>query len=99
MPKFLCMVLALVAGTAAGCSSSQSPATTQAGGAGDQSRGPRAGAAPSACRDLPSADDLKQWLTAAPATGGEAGGLFSGRREWAAIVDRSGRICAVAVAT
>jgi uncharacterized protein GlcG (DUF336 family) len=73
-------------------------ATTQAGSAADQSRGAKAGAAPASCRDLPSADDLKKWLREAPAQG-EAGGLMSGRMEWASVVDRSGEICATAVAT
>lgn len=46
------------------------------------------------CSDLPGEDDLREWLEAAPDSG-EAGGLFGGRREWAAIVDRSGILCAV----
>ena len=74
------------------------PATTQPGSAAEQSRGPRQGAAAAACRDLPSADDLKKWLAQAPAQS-EAGGLMSGRMEWAAIVDRSGHVCVAAVAT
>jgi uncharacterized protein GlcG (DUF336 family) len=76
----------------------QSPAQTQPGSAGDQSQGPRQGAAPASCRDLPSRDDLKKWLREAPSQG-EAGGLFSGKMEWAAIVNRQGEICATAVAT
>jgi uncharacterized protein GlcG (DUF336 family) len=47
-----------------------------------------------ACGDLPGADELARWVEAAPDSG-EAGGVFSGRREWAAIVDRAGRVCAV----
>lgn len=78
--------------------SAAGPATTQPGSAADQSRGPAAGASPASCRDLPSADDLKKWLREAPAQG-EAGGLMSGRMEWASIVDRAGEICATAVAT
>ena len=80
-------------------SQQQSPAETQAGSAGDQSRGPRAGAADASCRDLPSRDDLRKWLRQAPSVEGEAGGLFSGKMEWAAVVNRQGEICAVAVAT
>ncbi len=88
---------------AAGCSrgaspDNRSPAETQIGAAGDQSAGPRQGAEPSNCRDLPSRDQLKQWLRDAPGQG-EAGGLFSGKMEWAAIVNRHGEICTVAVAT
>lgn len=46
------------------------------------------------CGDLPNADSLKHWLRVAPDSG-EAGGLFHGRAEWAAIVNRKGQICAV----
>jgi uncharacterized protein GlcG (DUF336 family) len=76
-----------------------SPAETQAGSAAALSHGPRAGAAPASCRDLPSADDLKKWLRQAPSEGGEAGGLFSGKMEWASIVNRGGEICATAAST
>jgi uncharacterized protein GlcG (DUF336 family) len=72
---------------------------TQPGSAADLAKGTAPGTAAADCRSLPSADDLKKWLRDAPGTGGEAGGLFSGKREWAAIVDRQGRICAAAVAT
>jgi uncharacterized protein GlcG (DUF336 family) len=78
---------------------SGSPAETQAGAAAAQSQGPREGAASAGCRDLPSAADLKKWLRQAPSDGGEAGGLFSGKMEWASVVDRQGEICATAVAT
>ena len=47
---------------------------------------------------MPSAADLKKLLREAAAAG-ETGGLDGGRSEWAAVVDRSGRICAVAVST
>jgi uncharacterized protein GlcG (DUF336 family) len=75
------------------------PSYTQAGSAADMERGPRAGAAPSTCDDLPKAAELKKWLLDSPQQGGEAGGLFSGKRQWASIVDRRGVICATAVAT
>jgi uncharacterized protein GlcG (DUF336 family) len=77
---------------------SATPGETQPGSAAEQSRGPRAGATNAGCRDLPSADDLKKWLRQAPGDG-EAGGLFSGRMEWASVVNRQGEICATAVAT
>jgi uncharacterized protein GlcG (DUF336 family) len=85
----------------AACSSSrpQSPAETQAGAAADINRPPNAGNAGARCSDLPSASDLKKWLRAAPGTGGEAGGLFSGQMEWASVVNRQGELCATAVAT
>jgi uncharacterized protein GlcG (DUF336 family) len=74
-----------------------SPATTQKGAANDKGEAPgqRAGGG---CKDLPSAADLKRLLREA-ANAGEAGGLDGGKSEWAAVVDRSGRICAVAVST
>jgi len=82
----------------AGCSS-PSRGETQAGSAGDLSGSPRAGAASARCADLPSAADLKRWLRTAPGVEGEAGGLYSGRMEWAAVVNRQGEICATAVST
>ncbi len=84
---------------AAACSRSRSPSETQQGAASDVNRPPQAGAAAARCRDLPSADDLKKWLRAAPGVEGEAGGLFSGQMEWATIVNRQGEICATSVAT
>ena len=46
------------------------------------------------CTDLPGEEELAEWLRMAPDSV-EAGGLFGGRREWGAIVDRSGILCAV----
>jgi len=92
----------LIAAVLMACSSqppANSPAQTQQGAAAEQSRGPRAGAEKSGCRDLPSADDLKKWLRQAPGTEGDAGGLFSGKMEWASIVNRNGEVCGTAVAT
>jgi len=73
-----------------------SPPDTQS--PNDKAR-PVAGAAPAACRDLPDEKALKDLLARAPASEGEAGGLFSGHAEWAAIVDRSGRVCMVVAST
>src|SRR3954468_13921379 len=86
---------------AAGCSrpANSSPGETQAGAASDVNRAPQAGGARAKCSDLPSADDLKKWLRAAPGVEGEAGGLFSGKMEWGTIVNRQGEICVTAVAT
>ena len=50
------------------------------------------------CSDLPGEDELQEWLAMAPDSG-EAGGLFGGRHEWGAIVDRSGILCNVVTAT
>jgi uncharacterized protein GlcG (DUF336 family) len=52
--------------------------------------------APSNCSGLPTAADLKTFLVAAPSTGGDAGGLFHGTRMWVAVVNRDGKLCAVA---
>jgi uncharacterized protein GlcG (DUF336 family) len=97
-----CSVLAIPLFVVA-CSGSpaNSPAQAQPGAAAMDRGSPigTAGTAPAQCRDLPSVSDLKKWLQQAPSDGGEAGGLFSGRREWAAIVNRQGVICATAVAT
>lgn len=46
------------------------------------------------CADLPSADQLRQWLIQAPGAHGDAGGLTGGRHEWLAVVDRNGTLCA-----
>jgi uncharacterized protein GlcG (DUF336 family) len=51
------------------------------------------------CSTLPGVDQLKSMLAKAPDSGGEEGGLFHGRREWAAVVNREGQVCAVAVST
>jgi len=53
-----------------------------------------ASTASSDCSDLPGADDLRRLLAAAPDSG-NAGGLFAGRAEWAAVVNRSGRVCQI----
>jgi len=91
----------IVVTAAAGCSSSRtnSASDTQQGAASDLNGPPQAGSASGRCRDLPSGDDLKKWLRAAPGVEGEAGGLFSGQMEWASIVNRQGELCATAVAT
>jgi len=94
------LALTLIGGCSNGGSqpSNGSPATTQPGAAPILSQGPREGAADGSCNDVPSADDLRKWLREAPSQG-EAGGLFSGKMEWASVVNRSGEICATAVAT
>jgi len=51
---------------------------------------------PSNCSGLPTAAELKTKLVAAPAQGGDAGGLFHGTRMWVAVVNRDGKLCAVA---
>src|SRR3954470_12361564 len=100
--RFAIATMVATALAAAACSSSpansSSPpaarAEVQQGSSAEQSKGPQEGAASARCKDLPSAKDLKGWLQAAPGTDGEAGGLFSGKMEWAAVVNRGGEICA-----
>lgn len=50
------------------------------------------------CSDLPDAETLRRFARAAPDSV-EAGGLAHGRHEWAAVVDRAGRVCSVAVSS
>src|SRR4051812_23096378 len=47
------------------------------------------------CEGLPGADQLKNYLRTAPDSG-PAGGLFDGRYEWGAVVNRQGLVCAMA---
>src|SRR3954463_9688025 len=99
-----CVALTL-ASAATSCSKAESqqnqpgnPGTTQPGSSAEQGRGPAPGAAKADCGNLPSADDLKKWLRSTPSES-EAGGLMSGKMEWATVVNRHGEICATAVAT
>ena len=46
------------------------------------------------CGDVLGRDDLARLLRVAPDSG-EAGGLYHGRAEWAAVVNRKGEICTV----
>jgi uncharacterized protein GlcG (DUF336 family) len=58
-----------------------------------------ASAAQSKCQGLPDEAALKGFLTAAPAAGGDAGGLFHGMRMWGAVVNRDGEICTYTTST
>jgi uncharacterized protein GlcG (DUF336 family) len=51
------------------------------------------------CSGLPSESQLKDFLAAAPGTGGDAGGLFHGNLMWAAVVNRNGELCAYTTST
>jgi uncharacterized protein GlcG (DUF336 family) len=55
--------------------------------------------APPPCAGLPSESRLVELLGQAPASGGNAGGLFGGARMWAAVVNRDGELCAYATST
>jgi uncharacterized protein GlcG (DUF336 family) len=52
------------------------------------------GGGPATCAQLPNKQQLKAWLTKVPSEG-EVGGLAGGLHEWAAVVDREGRLCAI----
>jgi uncharacterized protein GlcG (DUF336 family) len=47
-----------------------------------------------ACPGLPNARQVRQWLNTVPAEG-QVGGMAGGLHEWAAIVDRQGRLCVI----
>ena len=51
------------------------------------------------CQGLPSISQLKGFLANAPGSGGDAGGLFHGTLMWAAVVNRSGELCASTTST
>jgi uncharacterized protein GlcG (DUF336 family) len=59
-------------------------------------REPPSGVVPH-CEEVPSSQELERYLKVVPGEG-EAGGLASGKSEWAAVVNRAGELCAVAVA-
>ena len=92
-PRLLAIALA-TCGLLAAChdQDDDSRATRQEGAAdkvptpGQDARG--------GCKDLPDAGQLQAWLARAPLQG-EVGGLAGGRHEWAAVVDRTGRLCAI----
>ena len=49
------------------------------------------------CEEVPSSQELERYLKVVP-NEQEAGGLASGKAEWAAVVNRAGELCAIAVA-
>ena len=51
------------------------------------------------CQEVPTATQLRQWLQAAANAPGTVGGLFNGTRMWAAVVNRTGEVCAYATST
>ena len=48
------------------------------------------------CSDVPNAGELKSLLARAPNDGGDEGGMFHGKQEWAVTVNRNGELCAIA---
>lgn len=51
------------------------------------------------CEDVPNAAALKTLLQNAPSQNGDAGGLNHGEAMWAAVTNRNGELCALAVST
>jgi uncharacterized protein GlcG (DUF336 family) len=94
--SLLCLVLLACNQNRPSGNSSPSGTMQQGAAGGLEQPGQRAQNAD--CGNLPGADQLQKWLRTVPGAG-EAGGFTGGRFEWAAIVDRSGRLCAVAVAS
>jgi len=86
--------VALLAGIA--CDRNRPAADTSASATPDPRETPGTGGG--GCGAVPSADGLRKLLIEAPSAG-EAGGLFGGRRQWAAVVDRDGELCALVVST
>jgi uncharacterized protein GlcG (DUF336 family) len=54
---------------------------------------------PPSCAGLPTEAELAALLESAPDVGGNAGGLFEGRRMWGAVVNRDGELCAYVTST
>jgi uncharacterized protein GlcG (DUF336 family) len=73
----------------------QGETTSGAAQKDNEKPGARAGGG---CNQVPDHDALVRWLREVPQQA-EAGGFASGRFEWAAVVNRSGEVCAIAVAT
>jgi len=70
--------------------------------ADDDHNGDHRGA--TSCREGPTAAQLTRWLVAAAhlsdkTIGGTVGGLFEGKRMWAAVVNSEGVVCAAATST
>jgi uncharacterized protein GlcG (DUF336 family) len=84
------LAYALVAVSLSACSRSTNESGTMDT---TNAKSPRA-VAVAGCTSLPNASDLAKLLKAAPDSG-EAGGLFHGRAEWGAIVNRNGQICVI----
>jgi uncharacterized protein GlcG (DUF336 family) len=94
----LTLTLTLTIGLTVGCNRPSTPAGTTAPGAAEQPIAQPGARAATSCSDLPDADRLRQLLKDAPGKG-EAGGIAGGRFSWAAIVNRAGELCALAVSS
>ena len=93
MRRSLCMALASLLCGAAACEQ-RVPVVRQA--LAGESRTP---ARSRGCEDVPSPASLKTYLQGAASQNGDAGGLNHGLAMWAAVTNRNGELCALAVST
>ena len=96
LSRTLCMVVMIACLPVLGCKRErQMPAPVAGEGAAAK---PAGAVARGDCASLPSAADLRRMLREA-SDRGDIGGLFGGRREWGALVDREGSLCLVVAST
>jgi uncharacterized protein GlcG (DUF336 family) len=93
------LVAALLSLTMAACRQDAAPpASSTTPGAAQQDTDRPGERADEGCGSLPDAARLKQLLKDAPGKA-EGGGIAGGRFSWAAVVDRKGELCALAVSS
>src|SRR5918993_4022521 len=92
MRRSLTIAFACLLGSAVGCE--RAPAVRQA--LADETRTPPRSRG---CQDVPSASSLETLLKGAASQNGDAGGLNHGLAMWAAVTNRNGELCALAVST
>ena len=85
-----CAVLTAVVGCDRSTATVRDASQPQTSGTPARSRG---------CSDVPTAAALKSLLQNAPSQNGDAGGLNHGKAMWAAVTNRNGELCALAVST
>ena len=95
--RYLCLSLIAALAPLAACERGDRVANRTSPGAA-QDPVPEFGSRAAGCQELPSSEELRRLLKAVPSEA-EVGGLFGGRMQWGAIVNRRGELCAVAVAT
>jgi uncharacterized protein GlcG (DUF336 family) len=93
--RIMARILAGVLLATSGCSREREPQVRDASQPPASSSPPRS----AGCADVPTSADLQRLLKAAPAQNGDAGGLNHGKAMWGAVVDRNGRLCALAAST
>jgi len=83
----------LVASCIVGCDKPSPTTGIATNSAGEMKQMPGDGST-GGCPGLPNARQVRQWLDPVPAEG-QAGGFAGGAHEWAAVVDRQGRLCVI----